>query len=647
MEEQGLHFVALISGGKDSCFTMMEAVRRGHHLVAICNLLPLDNACPDVDSWMFQTAGHGLIEGLACCMPNVPMYRRRLKGSSQSTEMQYETNAADEVEDLFLLLRHVVRRHPQVKAVCSGAILSSYQRLRVETVCQRLSLTSLAYLWCRPQRPLLQDMIDGGIDAVLVKVAAMGLKPMQHLGKSLRHMQPILWQLEQQYGCSVCGEGGEYESFVLDCPLFTRRLELVRTTPRALSSDPVAPVGLLDVHEWRLVDKTTQTIVAQSDVDECIRRIVYVDDDDDDDHVAISTSSSDDDDANVELIVWSHDASPYRIVQVSVLRNECRGKSEDVVFSAVCRRLFRSEASSALFVNVRIGEMHRFVAFNSIYRHYAGSQPAARAVWQSLDHDDDAFLVQASGFFFMGPNGHRKSLHVQSLSCWAPACIGPYSQAISCDQLVWCSGQIPLVADTMKLHEHQTLDLCVQHMRSVHSSIESSSKIIFAHILYVNSECLEENLISWGKNNAILLPLKVGALPRGALYEVVGVAAHNQHLYEKSTIADKKEGFVAHITRPVNADDEENDEGKEEGPHLAFAIVFFETPESVATFSAGKILKTGEKILLERRYWKEGTQFPSTHVSNPTDTFVKGFAGNFYQVSEFYIVVRCGVTLLL
>ena len=59
--------------------------------------------------------------------------------------------------------------------VGSGAILSNYQRTRVENVCGRLGLTSLAYLWRRPQSQLLAEMVDAGIDAVLVKVCNFGL----------------------------------------------------------------------------------------------------------------------------------------------------------------------------------------------------------------------------------------------------------------------------------------------------------------------------------------------------------------------------------------------------------------------------------------------------------------------------------------
>jgi diphthine-ammonia ligase len=61
----------------------------------------------------------------------------------------------------------------------------------------------------------------------------------------------------------------------------------------------------------------------------------------------------------------------------------------------------------------------------------------------------------------------RKALHVQSRSYWAPANIGPYSQAISIqlplssdeDSPVWAvsiAGQIPFIPHTMSLPAHNT-----------------------------------------------------------------------------------------------------------------------------------------------------------------------------------------------
>jgi len=60
--------------------------------------------------------------------------------------------------------------------------------------CRRLGLTVLAYLWQREQHELLQEMIDAGLVAVIIKVAGIGLTE-KHLGKTLAEMQPTLLKL--------------------------------------------------------------------------------------------------------------------------------------------------------------------------------------------------------------------------------------------------------------------------------------------------------------------------------------------------------------------------------------------------------------------------------------------------------------------
>lgn len=80
-------------------------------------------------------------------------------------------------------------------------------------------MTSLAYLWQRDQPELLQEMIDYPLHAIIIKIASYGLKP-QHLGKSLAELQDYFMKMKEECGMNVCGEGGEFESLVLDCPLF-------------------------------------------------------------------------------------------------------------------------------------------------------------------------------------------------------------------------------------------------------------------------------------------------------------------------------------------------------------------------------------------------------------------------------------------
>lgn len=151
---------------------------------------------------MYQTVGHQGIEFIAQAM-ELPLFRRETMGKSNQTEKHYVPQENDEVEDLFDLLtqvkvsssgnspHHIATMYlsdpsvyltmsldslPQTEvdfeAISVGAILSDYQRIRVENVCSRLGLISLAYLWRRDQKELLQEMIDSQLHAIIIKVSA-------------------------------------------------------------------------------------------------------------------------------------------------------------------------------------------------------------------------------------------------------------------------------------------------------------------------------------------------------------------------------------------------------------------------------------------------------------------------------------------
>lgn len=160
--------VALFSGGKDSCYNILKCHEHGHEVVALANLHPEASGADDLDSYCFQTVGHNILHLYPQCM-GIPMYRRTFTGVSQQRGLRYEVTTGDEVEDLFTLLAFVCSKIPDIQGVSSGAIASDYQRVRVENVCSRLGLVSLAYMWHQPQSKLLRvrcpDCIRSNDDA--------------------------------------------------------------------------------------------------------------------------------------------------------------------------------------------------------------------------------------------------------------------------------------------------------------------------------------------------------------------------------------------------------------------------------------------------------------------------------------------------
>ncbi|XP_076851805.1 diphthine--ammonia ligase [Brachyhypopomus gauderio] len=87
--------VALISGGKDSCYNMMQCVAAGHTIVALANLRPAHT--DEIDSYMYQTVGHQAVELYAEAV-GLPLYRRTITGCSVDTGREYSQHHGDEVE---------------------------------------------------------------------------------------------------------------------------------------------------------------------------------------------------------------------------------------------------------------------------------------------------------------------------------------------------------------------------------------------------------------------------------------------------------------------------------------------------------------------------------------------------------------------
>ena len=127
----------------------------------------------ETDSAMFQTIGWNNIQLLADAMA-LPLIVGETDMVAKEEGKNYLPSAGDEVEDLYMLLEKV-KTEIGVDAVCVGAILSDYQRVRVESVCLRLGLTPLAFLWRRDQAELLQEMVDTGMESILIKVTPRSL----------------------------------------------------------------------------------------------------------------------------------------------------------------------------------------------------------------------------------------------------------------------------------------------------------------------------------------------------------------------------------------------------------------------------------------------------------------------------------------
>ena len=198
-----MRVAVLCSGGKDSSYALWLAMKQGHDVTGIVAMIPKRE-----DSWMFHYPNMHLIDLFAECS-NLPLIKTETSGEREL-----------ELEDLKRALSGL-----EADGVVNGAIASKYQKSRIDRICEGLGLKSMAPLWGTDPQELLLNLIAEGFEAIVTSVSAEGLDE-SWLGRKIDEaaVQDLL-KLNRKYKVNICGEGGEYESLVLDAPFFKKRIE--------------------------------------------------------------------------------------------------------------------------------------------------------------------------------------------------------------------------------------------------------------------------------------------------------------------------------------------------------------------------------------------------------------------------------------
>ncbi|KAH8080204.1 hypothetical protein HD553DRAFT_122492 [Filobasidium floriforme] len=560
--------VALLSGGKDSCFNMMHCIANGHDIVALATLVP-EEGKDEIDSYMYQSVGTTLIPLLAESM-RLPLYTQVIRGKplrvggtygsrttpggfgggkgreeeQQEEEKEKEGGEGDETEDLEVLLRTVKSHHPEIAGLSSGAILSTYQRSRIEHITSRphISLTPLSFLWQQPERPLVLSMLSSGLEPVLVKVAGMGLE-VEDVGRKLgeERVKGKLRRLERDWGCHFAGEGGEYETVCTDGPLFYDRVVFDETETIITDPSPVAHLRVIKAH---LEPKVGHVVPNQEEM----RRLLGLDsetattqrnnlegedreeDVENEGEVGVEEETL----LHANVLDWesrqilravrerqsetSSDPFATPALEGDLQRlqfDEKQMSSNDVVelnrrgrwfgavveltqqegeevgvlmrrhFDALRDALRKDSLDFPLIqhINLYLARMSDFPLVNAEYIKYFGSEPPTRAcVGVHLDaRAGQVCRLEAVGWDDKREERTRRSgLHVQGLSYWAPANIGPYSQGVVSNNRLTIAGQIPLLPRTLTFATPRDVlfdaVLALQHVRRIIEVMGDSSK---------------------------------------------------------------------------------------------------------------------------------------------------------------------------
>ena len=195
----------LYSGGKDSNLALYKAVKEGLKVKCLITLTPINK-----DSYMFQSSNVFITEYQAKAL-NLPLIKRETEGKKE-----------EELKDLFLALKEAKEKF-NIEGVVSGALFSTYQNERIQKIADKLDLWVFSPLWLLDQEKELKELLNLNFEVIISKVSAWPLN-INHVGKRLSEVFDFL--VKNKKYLNVAGEGGEYETIVLNQPLFKRRLKI-------------------------------------------------------------------------------------------------------------------------------------------------------------------------------------------------------------------------------------------------------------------------------------------------------------------------------------------------------------------------------------------------------------------------------------
>jgi len=219
---------SLFSGGKDSTYSIYISQQRGWEVTKLVTVHPKDS-----NSHLYHTPNLELTSLLSECL--------------DITLIKTEAGVGED-EELFALSE--ILSELEIDGIVMGTIASDYQKSRIDRICHKLGLKTFAPLWRHNQKELLHDYIASGFHILITGVAAEGLDE-TWLGREIDDESGReLIALHKRHGLSICGEGGEYETLVIDGPNFKKRLRIVKAT-----KDFIGMSGVFKILKAEVLDK--------------------------------------------------------------------------------------------------------------------------------------------------------------------------------------------------------------------------------------------------------------------------------------------------------------------------------------------------------------------------------------------------------
>jgi len=200
---------SLFSGGKDSTYAIYMAQKQGHKVTCLLSVFTKSE------------------ESHLLHYPNLQW--TKLQSESMNIPQLTIHSKSDETDDELFALETLLKNAKEqfhIEGLVHGGIKSQFQKEKFETLCSKLDLIVVTPLWNAEPEQYMNDLLDSNFVFIMITVSSDGLDD-TWLGKTISKSDiDTLRDLSDKFGFNLNFEGGEAETFVVNCPLFSNSIKI-------------------------------------------------------------------------------------------------------------------------------------------------------------------------------------------------------------------------------------------------------------------------------------------------------------------------------------------------------------------------------------------------------------------------------------
>lgn len=214
------------SSGKDSCLALYKVVQQGYKVRFLLNFIS-----QEYKRVSFHGARSDLVK-LQAEVLGIPLLQK------ETTKDNYEKVFRELLAEL---------KGNNINQVVRGDIHLEDLKYWVKNICGEQNINVVFPLWKKPTKELLIEFIECGFKAVITSVQADKLSK-DWVGRTID--RKIVSELEGLGNVDLCGEKGEYHTFVYDGPIFDSRINITKTDKVLING-----FWFLDIQEYKVKSK--------------------------------------------------------------------------------------------------------------------------------------------------------------------------------------------------------------------------------------------------------------------------------------------------------------------------------------------------------------------------------------------------------